>query len=484
MIAAVRSGSPAADPADEAARSATPLFLVHFAPGDDNVYLRMLFADLQATVFGRLGRDSANVGWLAQAGRRPEGAPRAGQRPETSAVVLTCPVLVVLYSKTYLRDERCLREWSLFRERVRWHRRLTGRSTPALVGVRWSLRPGSEGTTIVAGDVLHGDFGPCYNANGALQLLRRNPSSTAHDNLVRRVGDLVAAGAHDPPPTISEQNLKYIDFSPRPGVSGGGAQPATAATLLAFPGRRTAGPPGRAGLGEPAGAAGPARATPRGDGEPPGATSSVGIIVVAPTVADLPARRTARDCYGESAADWRPFHPRDPRPAVEIARDELTRNAFPRADLYAFEPETITRLDEASQDQIVLLLVDPWSALSDADMLLLRRFRDWQARRPTVAGALVVFAAFDGETTRAAGELRTRLRASMEYHSGQDSRRRLSDEVGTPDQLARSAVRLVTRARNALLPLRAGGPGRRDPAWYPPAGQKTRNAVPGRTAEE
>jgi FxsC-like protein len=482
MTAAARSGSPAAGPAGEAGQTVPPLFVVHFAPGDDTVYLRTFFADLQATVFDRLGHHAGNVGWLAQAGGHLTAVPGAGELAGTSDAVLACRVLVVLYSKTYLRDERCLQEWLMFRERVRWHQLLTGRSTPALVGVRWSLWPESEDTTIVAGNVLRGDFGPCYDADGALRLLRRNPASTGHDNLVRRVGELVAGGAQDPPPVIPRQSLKYIDFSLSPRVSGGGTQAATPSMLS---GRRAAGPPGQAGLDGPHRAAEPVRAVGPGGGPPgPTPTSSVGIVVVAATLADLPARRTARDRYGESAADWRPFHPRDPRPAVEVARDALTRNAFPDADLYPFAPETVTRLDDASQDQIVLLLVDPWSALSDADMRLLERFRDWQARRPTVAGALVVFAAFDGETRRAAGELRERLQASMEYPSGQHGRRRLADEVGTPDQLARSAVRLVTRARNALLPLRAGGPGRRFPAGNPPAGQETRHAVPGRTAEE
>jgi FxsC-like protein len=467
-----------------------PLFLVHYTPDDDAVYVRQVFADLQAAVFGRLGTKSANAGWLAEAGGHPETTPYTDGLAGTSATMLACRVLVVLYSRAYLRDKTCLLEWSLFRERVRWHHRLTGRSTPALIGVRWSLWPGSEESTIVADDVLRGDFGPCYDDGGVLRLLRKYPASAAYEKIIQRIAELVVFASADPPPPISEKNLKYLSFPLQPSAAGGGVRPVTSAALLTISSQRGASEtPGRHGLGEPG------WATSRGGADQGGPvpTSSVGIVLAAAAAADLPAQRVARDYYGESVTDWRPFRPHDARPVVKIVSNALARYAFPDADVYPLQPETLARLDDASQKQILLLLVDPWSALSDADAQLLRRFRDWQARRPAVAGALVVFATSDDETTQASGALRDRLRVSMEYSFGDEvaGGYRLSGEVRTADQLARSAVRLVTRAWNAFLPARAaaraGGSG--VPAgdyapWQLPTAGDTRDAVPGRTAEE
>jgi FxsC-like protein len=216
-------------------------------------------------------------------------------------------------------------------------------------------------------------------------------------------------------------------------------------------------------------------------------------VLAAAAASDLPARRAARDYYGESVADWRPFRPYDARPAVKIVSDALARYAFPDADVYPLRPETLARLDDASQKQILLLLVDPWSVLSDADAQLLRRFRDWQSRRPAVAGALVFFAASDDETTRARGALRDRLHVSMEYSFGDEAEGgyRLSGEVRTADQVAQSAVRLVTRAWNAFLPARAaarargsGVPPRDYAPWRLPTAGGTRDVFPGRMVEE
>lgn len=435
MTAAAIGSLPATYPVPVLDRPASPLFLIHYAGADDTLYLRSMFDEVQAEAWRRLGVRGAVRGALAPVGGGPTPGP-----------VLSCAILVVLYTERYLRDDACLREWSLFRERVRRHTRLTGRSTPALIGVRWSLAPGSEDGTIVARDVLHGDFGPCYAAGGGLRLARRDPTSAGRTRLIRRIGELLVAAAADPPPPIPEPSVRYLRLPPAPGSPGPATSPPPPPPLVSPP---LVSPPSPPPLVSPPPAATlPVLTSPQAAAA---AEAGIGLVVLAANQADLPAERTAAGHYGPGALDWRPFLPADPRPAVAVAREALARGGLPVAEALPLEPETLNRLDAASRERILLLLVDPWAVRSAHGADLLRRYGDWSATRPTVAGALFVLPPGDAQTSRAAADLRDRLRAVLQPRPWPTAPERLVGEVGTSAALARQALRLATRTRNTLL---------------------------------
>ncbi|OAA23235.1 FxsC C-terminal domain-containing protein [Frankia sp. EI5c] len=481
--------------AGEPARlSPPPLFVLHLAPEDDTLYARSLFDEIQREIFDRRGREQANIGSLAPVGDRGETPGPVGF-VAASAQVQTCHALVVLYSQGYLQDQACLLEWTLFRERVRWHNRLTGRATPALIGVRWALRKGVEDASIVGRDVLWGDFGPGYEDGGGLRLARRDPGSSGWRRLVSAIAGRVTRAADDPPPRIPERTLPRLSLphgAPRVERTAVPAQVAPAGTGADLPrgpvlpgqlwrpgprqpGQRQPGPrqpeqrqPGPRQPGQPP--AGPPQ--PADQSSAPAATEFVGaevcLIVAVSPPGELPARRTDRQCYGAFPGEWRPFRTEDPRSAVEIIRQAVAGITLPGSertgvDVHLLSAETMNRLDGGSADaQILILLADPWSVLAEPALSLLRRFGEWQRRRVGAGGVLFVFAATDRETLQHAERLRGEVSPAITLRPHRPRGERLPEEVRTADQLAHATTRLVTRTRNGLLAQSGGGlpPGR------------------------
>jgi len=457
-------------------REGEPLFLVHYARADDTIYVRRFFADVQSAVYRRLGRGAASLGRPRPAGLGADPPPGTG---ETASAVLACGVFVALYTTSYLRDDACFREWALFNERVRWHNRLTGRSTPALIGVRWCLDVGTEERTIVAPSVLHGDFGPEYDAGGALRLARTvGTPSPGWTRLLDDVVSLVAAASDDPPPTMAPRDLDRLSFVISPDVAGDGPDPAAGPSPASRLSRSwyVHRPPRPRGSGDELGRPGPAPA--RRPGRPPlagaasvgapvarGPAAGVRVVVAAPTTRAVPPGRHDRRFYGDTALDWRPFLPQDTRPAVEIVCTELTRVLDPGVDIrgeaLVGEPRQFGQSESEFATTVTLLVVDPWAARGPSAAQLREWLSRWQAAGSAVAGPIFVFPGGDGETAAVAEALRDEFRAVMRYQPPRESGDRLFDETRTPDGLALRAGIVVTRAVNALTlgePLERGGP--------------------------
>jgi hypothetical protein len=150
--------------------------------------------------------------------------------------------MVALYSDHYFADRQCVVDWHLFRERARWHRRMTGRASTALVGVRWAVRPEAEnvlaGVDVVdvgpddvrnpvdepTGDVRAGSMGAFdrgtgdYRSAGLLRVMRRQPESAVYQAVLTRVADLLTASFNEMPPRIPTKDLRHLSF-PDPPLS-------------------------------------------------------------------------------------------------------------------------------------------------------------------------------------------------------------------------------------------------------------------------
>ncbi|KDA42784.1 hypothetical protein E0F15_02460 [Frankia sp. B2] len=189
----------------------TPFFLVHHAlAGGDSSYVERFFGDVQNAVYERLGYREVFTGEAAGAA---ESSPATGGRSNPDA--LLAPVMVALYSDAYFTDHQCLLEWSLFRERLRWHHHFTGRSSPALVGVPWSIRSVPVPAQIAEAGMLVGDFGAGYTASGALQLIRTGSASVWYQQLTERVSELIVRARGDEPPALSTRDVEFVERSGR-----------------------------------------------------------------------------------------------------------------------------------------------------------------------------------------------------------------------------------------------------------------------------
>jgi FxsC-like protein len=392
-------------------------------------------ADVQDNVYGRLGRRVVFTGQATLAADETSYDPDDPDRlSEISPNVLSCRVLVALYSDEYLQDRQRLAEWSLFYERVRWHRQFTGRHSPALVGVRWSLRAGEVPATFLDSGLLTGDFGDSYRETGALRLLRTAPGSRWYRSFVGRVGDLIVAAGRDPVPELSGSDVGYLQslgVLPLPREPSNGA-PAGAA--------HGGGPP--AGMPpEPDAAVGGGRQ----------ADAGVGVVLAVAPSSQQPARRVRREYYGEAATDWRPFLPTTTLTAFTIACRALARCDIRYAVSYSLGEGMLAELARAARmTQVLVVLVDPWVALSETYAGLLAALAHWCRRHPFFAAALVIVNPADNETARNSEELRVRLRAVLRHNRTWPAGRTWQEEVRTIDQLVACVVPAVVRSRNLI----------------------------------
>jgi hypothetical protein len=199
----------------------TPFFLLHHAlAGGDARYVERFFGDVQHGVHDRLGYREAFSGEAAGA-----EAPGPGSPGRANPQALLTPVLVALYSDAYFGDSQCRVEWSLFRERLRWHQHFTGRRSPALIGVPWSIRVASPPGPIERMGMLGGDFGTEFAAGGALRLLRVAPSSAGYRRLVATVVDRITRARRDFPPSLSPRDAELVQLSGRTAWAEVGSEP-------------------------------------------------------------------------------------------------------------------------------------------------------------------------------------------------------------------------------------------------------------------
>lgn len=180
-----------------------PFFFLSYADvGGDRAPVMRLFSDLQAEVFGRLGRSPGHRGVL----KRPRPA---GGSPGPDPAVFTARLMVALYSDAYVRSPACAAEWSVFHERrVRWRQR-TGQLPPNLVGVWWT----------------HGMMLPrVVEDSGGVDTARDEPDArtTAHNlglpdtdwtqyrDLVRRIADAMVAESTVALPPLNPREIASV----------------------------------------------------------------------------------------------------------------------------------------------------------------------------------------------------------------------------------------------------------------------------------
>ncbi|MFE5582656.1 TIR-like protein FxsC [Kitasatospora sp. NPDC056531] len=325
---------------------------------------------------------------------------------QLSGTVAGCRAMVALYSPAYFASPYCGKEWTAFHERVLRHRELTGRTVPALIPVLWEPLPDELPAEVLRIQYVQHDLGEAYAAGGLRALLRADPYGPDYLRVVKAIAERVreAAGQY-----LGE--LPSLDLG---AVEGCFPVPATE-----LPSAR----PGLVRLFVAAGRVG------RGDGRPGPAEGG--------------------GWYGAQPWDWAPYHPPTMPSLVAQAQRVITR-AGHITTLDEVGPGLSRDLDRARENnQVSVLLVDPWSAGREPYRQVLREYDD---QNHPVTGVLVPTGTDDPPEGPARAQLWGGVRAVFPrnwlHRSGPEplfrvkvSRERFESEL----------LRAVTVAQNRLL---------------------------------
>jgi FxsC-like protein len=349
-------------------------FFLSYARGDDDVYVERFYRDLcaEVRVLTGAGRDE-EVGFLDNHSIEP------GQRWPLELVdaLAKCHSFLALCSPAYFLSEPCGREWTIFQERSRLFEQSTGTPAGALIPLLWlptRTMPAVVQTIQYTRDIL----GDSYNRGGVRQLLRLRRHRDTYREFVSAVAELVVDAAGDTVPPLATT----LDFDQ-------------------FPSAFHAGPALR-----PAGEGSEARV----DGVPVVSGSHfVHFVVVAPTRAEAAAIRTDVRSYGDRPQDWAPYRPALDLPLCEYACRVAADRSFQSTVATIEDLDECIRLAD-QHNQIVVLLVDAWSARLDRHRQLLRAY---DQRNELTTAVMIPWSHDDAETQSHSSELAELVRKTF-----------------------------------------------------------------------
>ncbi|MED7955380.1 TIR-like protein FxsC [Streptomyces sp. BE303] len=348
---------------------------------------------------------------------------------QLARMLARCRTMVALYSPAYFASLYCGKEWTAFRGRVRRHEELAGDVVPALVPVLWESLPDALPDEVLKIQYVQQGMGETYVRSGLRDLLRTDPLGAEYRQVVRVVAERIRDAAARRLTELPDFDLGavrgYFPVAPpvRPAPTAGMVR------LFVAAGRASDPPPGRGAERAPDGAV-PGQAGPGAVPAQPG-----------------PARRGG--WYGAKPWHWAPYHP-PTHPSLVVRAQQVITAAGHTTTLEEVAPGLGEWLDRAREDnQVSVLLVDPWVAGSDAYRTALREYDE---QNHPVTGVMVPV----GSGDPAAGPERDALWAGVRGVFRRSWLRR-SD----PEQLFRVAVPresfdnqltiMVTIAQNKLM---------------------------------
>ncbi|MBO1416971.1 TIR-like protein FxsC [Streptomyces sp. FH025] len=383
-----------------------PYFFFSYARRDHltgGAFVDQFFHDLK----DELARIEPAVG-TGELGYRDTERLRVGDdwEQQLSGTVASCRSMVALYSPAYFGSPYCGKEWTAFHERVRRHRELTGEAVPALIPVLWEPPPEELPVEVQRIQYVQHDMGEAYATGGLHALLRAEPYGPDYLRVVRVIAERVRDAALRPVTTLTTLDLGTVEGCfPLPA-----AEPA----------------PTRTGL---------VRLFVAADRARPG-----------PAAAQQPYRG---GWYGPQPWDWAPYHPPTLPSLVARAQQVITR-AGHITTLDEVGPGLVADLDRARENnQVSVLLVDPWSAGREPYG---RALREFDGQNHPVTGVLVPTGTDDPPEGPARAHLWGGVRAVFPrnwlHRSGPEPLFRVHV---TRERFERELLRAVTVAQNRLL---------------------------------
>lgn len=357
-------------------------FFLSYARGGDDVYVQEFFNDLCDEVRALEGlRSDEPVGFFDRGNIQP-----GDTWPETLVEALSeCQSFLALCSPAYFLSEPCGKEWAIFQQRSREHQLRTGNSRSALIPLRWlpsrTMPEAAQVIQYIPEPRRHGARSEPHRERGIRQLLRIRRNRDDYLEFVTTVAELVVDTVFRAPIPAATDRLR---FEVVPSAFHGPPQLNNVAVALPVP---AAGPPPTVELTE---------VIP--------VSNKVWFVLSAPTATEAAEEslgRTNRLFYGSTPEDWTPYLPTSAEPLATFA----TRIAAARslATEVAEVGELDACIDQAQRDnQIVVLLVDPWSTRMASHHEILNRY-DRRADQP--AAVMIPWNSEDAETRSRTPEL-------------------------------------------------------------------------------
>lgn len=428
-----------------------PLFFFSYARADDDGYVKRFYADLVAEVQRQSGHRGDDVGF------RDLTTMQAGSlwRDELTEALRLTRTFVALCSPTYYASEYCGKEWSAYRLRLEKHRGEQGVYPPTLLPVIWV--PGGQVPDVVA-EIQYADeeLGEVYAREGLHFLLRLTRYRDEYQEVVIRLARRVVALAEKFDPAAISEPLD-LDALPSAFVHTPPPNPVRP-PRGAYGSKSSAGTSGRAPRTGSAGTSSGAKTGTRArTATVRGGPQHVNFVVAAAASRDMVDHRRDLQHYGPEPYDWAPYRPQlDQRICVfaqSVASDRNLTSGLAPTD------EIENLLDQAAEEnQLVVLLVDPWATRIAA---VRESLSTYDRRNEPTSAVMVPMSSSDPETLERYDELIRELQQTLSRNL-QRGETQLRIEIANPEAFQRELTEALAEAqarvfRSGRVVRRAGG---------------------------
>lgn len=356
-------------------------FFLSYARGGDDVYVQEFFNDLCDEVRALEGLSSSDeVGFFDRGNIQP-----GDTWPEALVEALSqCQSFLALCSPAYFLSEPCGKEWAIFQERSRQFQESTGNNRSALIPLRWlpsrTMPEAAQVIQYVQEPRSDNSRSEPHRERGIRQLLRIQRNRDDYLEFVTTVAELVVDAVLRAQLPVATERL---EFEIVPSAFHRPVQ------INNIPAAITDSVPQ---------AIKPAELIPL--------SNKVYFVLSAPTAdeaADEGLGRQDRQFYGDSAEAWSPYRPTTVEPLAKFAT--LVAAGRSLAAQIAEVGELDDCIDRARRDnQIVVLLVDPWSTKMEGHHEILNRY---DRRDDQPAAVMIPWSTEDTETRSRSAELTT-----------------------------------------------------------------------------
>jgi FxsC-like protein len=393
-------------------------FFLSYARGGDDVYVQEFFNDLCDEIRVLEGLSSSDeVGFFDKGNIQPGHA-----WSQTLVEALSqCQSFLALCSPAYFLSEPCGKEWAIFQERSRRFQERTGHNRSALIPLRWlpsrTMPEAAQVLQYVQEPSRGNSLSEPYRERGLRQLLRIQRNRDDYLEFVTTVAERVVD-------TVLRAQLpaatERVEFE---GVPSAFHRPSNLVRSQPW-------------------AVEPTALLPLSD--------KVYFVVSAPTAeeaAESNLGRTDLQFYGETASEWSPFRP----VSMESLLNRATRVAANRG--LAAHAATLDELDaclaSAQRDnQIVVLLVDPWSALIDRHRDILHRY-DQRLDQP--AAVMIPWNRHDEETMTRSSDLAGAISRTFPYSVRRPISTTFRQRIPTLEAFTAELAVALEESRNRIL---------------------------------
>lgn len=374
-------------------------FFLSYARGDDDSYVERFYEDLSMEVRVLTGLAAGH-----EVGFFDRSSMAVGEDwPARLATELgRCRTFIALYTPRFFLSEACGKEWAIFRDRVEAHHQDLTAPSSALIPLLWAPVPELP-PKVRDIQYTSSEMGAAYNEGGLRQLLRLRRHRDAYRLAVTRIAKRVVTANRTalPPRTPASYHSAQSAFHEN------GTKPPE---LLA-------------------------------------GTQVVRFVVVSASRAVAARIREDTSFYGDRPEDWAPYRPTIHGSLCDLARRMATLHSYVAAvDTVADLPECLR--DAGRYNQIVVLLVDPWTLMIDSVREMLS---DFDRLAVPATAVLIPWSLQDTETRLNSEKLRNMISRTFPHSTLRQDDVMFRSSVLTEESFGADLPVVLEVARNRMF---------------------------------